>query len=164
MLVLIASLSTTLISIFSVLISILERVNGIDSVYGAPRDPSDTVLHWTSTQFGALVMASEVGQLRVDQCNQSLDAALERIRELEGVLRDLVPGASDRLSADRERTRSVHAAGTRMFSKSVVVARPEYAPPTMSGDVQLQTMWSASAVCEESGSVDYVAMSSEDGD
>ncbi len=46
--VLVASLASTVISVFGVVLPKLERVCGIDSVQGAPRHASDTIRHWTS--------------------------------------------------------------------------------------------------------------------
>ncbi len=99
--VLAASLCSTVISVMGAVLGSIERILGIDSVYGAPRLPSDTIRHWTETDMFKLQLATERNSHTLESSEERLEASEARLRDVERLLCDLLPGAADRLAAQQ---------------------------------------------------------------
>jgi hypothetical protein len=109
--ILTASLIGTVVSSFKMLLPHMENYLGIDSVWGAPRDPSDKIQHWTNTSVGELVVMAQRCDSRLDEHDavlgllheghncQQLDWAIAQIELLEDAFRKHVPAAAGALAA-----------------------------------------------------------------
>jgi hypothetical protein len=89
-----ASLIGTVVSIFKMLLPHVENYFDIDSVWGAPRDPSDKIQHWTNTDVGELVVSAQRCDYRLDEHDEMFDQNCEQFELLHRIIRKHLPSAA----------------------------------------------------------------------
>ncbi len=88
----------TILSIFKMVLPHVENHLGIDSVWGAPRDPSDKIQHWTNTSVGELVVTAQRCDYRLDEVDAVLDQYCEQNRLLLDAIRKHLPAVAAELA------------------------------------------------------------------
>jgi hypothetical protein len=139
-----ASLVGTVVSIFKMLLPHVENYFGIDSVWGAPRNPSDKIQHWTNSDVGELVVSAQRCDYRLAELDAILDQncehsiwARQQFELLHHAIRKHLPAlAADLVCAPSPpapvRKHSVFKPATQKFAASAMTdADKPPAPPSM---------------------------------